>query len=161
MHMDVAGVHQLSAWFMLAKKLFHGFDASWGWSTFHCVRTSQLARWGLRNHFLPPHVQERMLITLFSWLLKLFLSEKSREEKGRFGDDYRAGTWKKLTILVSKSDFVKYLPKGKTMLRLFCLKMDPFLRYCTFSCTQRYTYEVKSKIQNFCRFCGLWSSGIF
>ena len=35
-----------------------------------------------------------MLITLFSSLLPtqatLFLSEKNREEKGRFGDDYRA-----------------------------------------------------------------------
>ena len=73
-----------------------------------------------------------MLITLFSSLLPtqatLFLSEKSREEKGRFGDDYRAAAamQKKLTILVSRSDFVKYLTKGKTMLRLFCLKMDPF-----------------------------------
>ena len=58
--------------------------------------------------------RKEMLITLFSSLLPtqatLFLSEKSREEKGRFGDDYRAAAatmWKKLTILVSRSDFVK------------------------------------------------------
>ena len=53
------GPHQLSAWFMLAKKLFHGFDARLGMEHFSlCQNIPISAMRGLRNHFLP-HVQEK------------------------------------------------------------------------------------------------------